>query len=79
MMKEDTGAHGRAPARNRNRMFLLRGDAPARGLFFLLLFLWTSKEKVDSKHKIILNESKQRVAEMVLRAHFRKKGALTAI
>ena len=24
-------------------------DAPARGLFFLLLFLWTSKEKVDPK------------------------------
>ena len=27
------------------------GDAPARGLFFLLLFLWTSKEKVDPNHK----------------------------
>ena len=57
------------PARNINRMFILRArlvagrrniaaigtDAPARGLFFLLLFLWTSKEKVDSKRQIQLN------------------------
>lgn len=37
-------------ARVKTWMFF-SGHAPARGLFFLLLFLWTSKEKVDAKHK----------------------------
>ncbi len=38
---EDTGAHGRAPAGNENRMFSL----PVKRPFFLQLFLWAQQRK----------------------------------
>ena len=65
----------RGPARNINRMFILQAraatgrrnvaaigtDAPARCPFSLLLSLWASKEKVDSKRQIEVQTFERRV------------------
>jgi len=53
MLTKKTAAKDGGRRRLKHGSFMRR-NAPARGLFFLLLFLWTSKEKVDPIRKKIL-------------------------